>query len=187
MADSAEPDEFVLVVLAQSGDREALESLFRRLYRPLRSYVCQMVRSPQADDVLQEVALVIFRNLRYLRDPRAFRPWVLKLTSRHVFRHLKREARRLHMIEADPELISLAEAPPSPQELLEIDLLAAIEHLSPASRAVLLLHYQHHLSLEETAAVLEIPLGTAKSRLSYGVSALRKLLTRKEHNEAHFN
>jgi len=91
------------------------------------------------------------------------------------------------MIEADPELISLAEAPPSPQELLEIDLLAAIEHLSPASRAVLLLHYQHHLSLEETAAVLEIPLGTAKSRLSYGVSALRKLLTRKEHNEAHFN
>ncbi len=63
MADWAEPDEFVLVALAQSGDREALESLFRRLYRPLRSYLCQMVPSPQTDDVLQEIALIVFRNL----------------------------------------------------------------------------------------------------------------------------
>lgn len=180
MVDSGEQEDFVLVALAQGGDREALELLFRRLYRPLRSYVCQIIRSPQTDDVLQEIALVVFRNLRYLRDPRAFRPWVLKLASRYAFRHLKREARRRRIVGADPELISSTEAPPRPQELLETDLLAAIEHLSPASRAVLLLHYQQHLSLEETAAVLDVPLGTAKSRLSYGVSVLRKLLHQKE-------
>jgi RNA polymerase sigma-70 factor, ECF subfamily len=180
MVDSAEPDEFVLVALAQSGDRDALELLFRRLYRPLHSYVCQILRStPQTDDVLQDIALIIFRNLHYLRDPRAFRPWVFKLTSRYVFRHLKREARRRRIVEADPELVYSAEAPPARQELLETDLLAAMEHLSPASRAVLLLHYQQHLSLEETAAVLEIPLGTAKSRLAYGVSVLRKLMKQK--------
>jgi RNA polymerase sigma-70 factor (ECF subfamily) len=61
--------------------------------------------------------------------------------------------------------------------------LALLDQLSPASRAVLLLHYQHDLSLEESAAVLEIPLGTVKSRLHYGVSALRKQLT-SERNPA---
>jgi RNA polymerase sigma-70 factor (ECF subfamily) len=45
---------------------------------------------------------------------------------------------------------------------------------------VLLLHYQQHLSIEETAAILDIPLGTAKSRLSYGVATIRNLLKEKE-------
>jgi len=55
--------------------------------------------------------------------------------------------------------------------------LALLDFVSPASRAVLLLHYQHDLSLEESAAILEIPIGTAKSRLHYGVATLRKHLT----------
>jgi len=46
--------------------------------------------------------------------------------------------------------------------------------LSPASRAVIGLYYLHELSLEEVAAVLEIPVGTVKSRLAYGLSQLRK-------------
>ena len=45
------------------------------------------------------------------------------------------------------------------------------------SRAVLLLRYQHDLTIEESAAILEIPIGTAKSRLHYGVTTLRKYLT----------
>jgi len=50
---------------------------------------------------------------------------------------------------------------------------------------VLLLHYQQDLSIEETAVVLDIPVGTAKSRLAYGVSVLRKLLDQKGHDDTH--
>ncbi len=57
------------------------------------------------------------------------------------------------------------------------EFLSLIEHVSPASRAVLLLRYQQDLSLEESAAILEIPVGTAKSRLHYGVTMLRKYLS----------
>jgi RNA polymerase sigma-70 factor (ECF subfamily) len=57
-----------------------------------------------------------------------------------------------------------------------------VDLVSPASRAILLLHYQQNLSLEETAAVLDIPLGTAKSRLSYGLAALRNFM-RENKNE----
>ena len=62
---------------------------------------------------------------------------------------------------------------------VESDVLDMIDHVSPASRAVLLLHYQQQLSLEETAAVLAIPLGTAKSRLAYGVATIRKRIKQK--------
>lgn len=179
MPEPEEAEELILIALAQNGDRDAVEKLFRRLYRPLRSYVSKMVDSSQTDDVLQDVALIIFRNLRYLQHPAAFRAWVLRLASRQIFRHLKGDAGRRRLIDLDPELISTAEAPASVEPLIEPGLLAAIDQLSPASRAVLLLHYQQQLSLEETAAVLEIPLGTAKSRLSYGVSVLRKLLQQK--------
>jgi RNA polymerase sigma-70 factor (ECF subfamily) len=54
-----------------------------------------------------------------------------------------------------------------------------LEKVSPASRAVLLLHYHHELTIEEVAAVLELNLGTVKSRLAYGLSCLRNLVERK--------
>ena len=134
-----------------------------------------MIGESHADDVLQEIALIIFQNLRYLRDPAAFRAWAFRLASRHVFRHLKREA-RWNRLESDPDLIGAVEARESPPEEIEAGILSAIEKVSPASRAVLLLHYRQNLSLEETAAVLDLPLGTVKSRLAYGISVLRKLL-----------
>jgi RNA polymerase sigma-70 factor (ECF subfamily) len=53
------------------------------------------------------------------------------------------------------------------------------EALSPASKAVLVLHFQEGMTLPEVAAVLEIPLGTVKSRLAYGLDALRRDVARK--------
>ena len=53
-----------------------------------------------------------------------------------------------------------------------------MDGISPASRAVLVLHFEEELSLPEVAAVLELPLGTVKSRLAYGLTALRKQLTK---------
>jgi RNA polymerase sigma-70 factor, ECF subfamily len=61
-----------------------------------------------------------------------------------------------------------------PPELLP-ELLKS-DALSAASRAVLALHFQEEMSLPEVAAILEIPLGTVKSRLAYGLAALRKKL-----------
>jgi len=173
--DTGEP---VLVALAQNGDQDALEVLLRRYYRPLRAFITPMVGSSHADDVLQEIALTIFKNLRYLRHPAAFRAWAFRLASRCAFRHLKRETRWTRL-ESDPDVISSLPAPESLPETLEPGLLAVIEHVSPASRAVLLLHYQQDLTIDETAIVLDIPVGTAKSRLAYGVSVLRKRITQK--------
>jgi RNA polymerase sigma-70 factor (ECF subfamily) len=169
------PDQTLLVLLAQAGDRASLEQLLRDIHAPLRRYISGLVGPDFADDVLQETALQIFRKLPFLREPAVFRPWTYRIASRIAFSQLKR-ARRWEPLDAAPPE-ELAALNSNLDELPDEAFLTLLDLVSPSSRAVLLLRYQQDLSLEETAAVLEIPIGTAKSRLHYGVSTLRKLLT----------
>ena len=172
-------DERLLVLRAQAGDVRAFEQLLIRVHRSLRGYVRGMVGPTMDDDVLQEVALRIFRQIQFLVEPRAFRAWVQRIATRVAIAHLHRE-KRWREFETDAEIIDDLPAP-APPDLAEFEseFLAFVERVSPASRAVILLHYQQHFSLEETAAILDIPLGTAKSRLAYGVATLRKSILEK--------
>lgn len=160
---------------AQCGDREALELLLRSVQPALHRYLSRLAGAPSADDVLQDVLFIISRKLKWLDSPEFFHAWAFRVASRAAFRHLKRERRWSDQIRDETLLDEIAApAPAIPQELLP-ELLKSPE-LSPASRAVLTLHFQEELSLPEVAAILEIPLGTVKSRLGYGLAALRKKL-----------
>jgi DNA-directed RNA polymerase specialized sigma24 family protein len=77
-----EENESLLVALIQSGDAAAFEKLLLRLYRPLRSYLAAMVGDSVAEDVLQEVSLRIYRQIRFLREPKAFRAWAYEIATR---------------------------------------------------------------------------------------------------------
>jgi RNA polymerase sigma-70 factor (ECF subfamily) len=168
-----------LVLLAQSGDRDAIESVLRHVQPNLVRYISGLVGATAAEDVLQDVFLDIWRNLKWLRDPELFRPWAWRIASRASFKFLKRERR---WSTPAGETVSLDELP-APLEPLTPELFsglpAILDQLSPASRAVLLLHYVQDLSIEETAAILDINIGTAKSRLAYGLICLRKSIERK--------
>jgi RNA polymerase sigma-70 factor, ECF subfamily len=170
----ATPNQTLLILLAQAGDRSALEELLRDAYAPLRRYITRLVGTALADDILQETSLQIFRKLPFLREPAVFRPWTFRIASRIAFSHLKRARRWQPLDDAPPEHLAILS--PCHGEPPDEAFLTLLDHVSPASRAVLLLHYQHDLTLEESAAILEIPIGTAKSRLHYGVTTLRKYL-----------
>ena len=71
--------------------------------------------------------------------------------------------------------VGVASAMPRPSGDVLRELLA-IDTISPASRAVLILHFAEGLSVPEVAAILDISLGTAKSRLGYGLNSIRKHL-----------
>jgi RNA polymerase sigma-70 factor, ECF subfamily len=168
-------NQTLLVLLAQAGDRAALEQLLHETYAPLRRYIMGLVGAALADDVLQEASIQIFRKLRFLREPAVFLPWTFRIASRIAFSHLKNANRWQPLEDAPPE--HLAAFDPTLGEPPNESFLALLDYVSPASRAVLLLRYEHDLTLEEAAAVLEIPIGTAKSRLHYGITSLRKILT----------
>jgi RNA polymerase sigma-70 factor (ECF subfamily) len=168
-------DQTLLVLLAQTGDRGALEQLLHGAYGHLRRYITRLAGADLADDILQETSLQIFRKLPFLREPAVFRAWTFRIASRIAFSHLKHARRWQPLDDAPPENLTTINA--SLGEPPDEAFLTLLDHVSPASRAVLLLRYQHDLSLEESAAILEIPIGTAKSRLHYGVTTLRKHLT----------
>lgn len=176
MATSKQEAEWVL--RAQCGDREALELLLRSVQPSLRRYLTRLVGASSADDVLQEALILVSRKLKWLDVPEAFHPWAYRVASRAAFRHLKKEKRWSEQVRDEAVLDDLPSAESAksvvPPEMLP-DLLKS-DALSAASRAVLVLHFQEEMSLPEVAAILEIPLGTVKSRLAYGLAALRKKL-----------
>lgn len=160
------------VLRAQSDDREALELLLGSVQGSLRFYLTRIIGKDDAEDVLQDVLVLIYRKLIWLENPELFRPWAFRIASRAAFRWLKQRARR-HEEAADNTLVEAIPAPAEPvgellRELLDVD------GISPASRAVLILHFQEDLPLADVAAILEIPVGTVKSRLAYGLAALRR-------------
>ncbi len=169
-----------LVLLAQAGDRKALEQLLTGIQDALFDYLSGLVRDPHlAEDILQDVYVLLWRKLRWLRDPQLFRPWVYRIASREAFRRLKKERSRPSPLEDQMLETIVQEAPADvlPPEWIE-QLPNALADVSPASRAVLILHYLQGLTLDEVAAALEVPPGTVKSRLAYGLSVLRRKLAR---------
>ena len=171
-----------MVLRAQSGDGGALDELLKAVQEPLYRYVYSLVRERHlAEDVLQEVFIRIYRKLGWLREPRVFRAWAYQIASRETFRHLKRERSWAEQVR-DEEVLKTIPVLPAREEFaneLVEQLPQLVAGLSPASRAVIVLYYLHELSLEETAAVLELPLGTVKSRLAYGLESLRQQLRKR--------
>jgi RNA polymerase sigma-70 factor, ECF subfamily len=169
----ASTQEMQWVLRAQCRDREALEALLRSVQPSLRRYLCGLVGSTDADDLQQDTLMIVVRRLGSLEDPALFRPWLFRIASREAFRHLRKRRRWQEQHESDSELDRLASSEAPTADVLR---LLSTDIVSPASRAVLILHFQEELSLPDVAAILEIPPGTAKSRLAYGLRLIRNHL-----------
>jgi RNA polymerase sigma-70 factor (ECF subfamily) len=169
-----------LALRAQAGDREAFDQLFRLLQEPLYRYIFSLVGGRAlAEDILQEVFILIYRKIRWLREPELLRPWVYRIATREAFKHLKRERRWSDKAEDESVLLNL----PAPSrgelapELIAQLVAQLVAKLSPASRAVIVLHYVHEMPLAEIAEVMGVAIGTVKSRLAYGLDLMRRQLT----------
>lgn len=168
--------EIWLALRAQAGDREAFDQLLRSVQEPLYRYIYSLVGTRAlAEDILQEVFILIYRKLRWLREPELFRPWAYRIATREAFKSLKRERRWSDKIEDESVLIDLPA--PSRDELAPELVEQLVAQVSPASRAVIVLHYLHEMPLAEIADVMGVALGTVKSRLAYGLDFLRRQLT----------
>lgn len=162
---------------AQSGDREALDYLLKIVQQPLYRYILRLVDEPSlAEDILQEVFIRIYRKLGWLESPELFRHWAYRVASREAFRRLKQERRWVEQVR-DEAVLEAIPAPSNETDAIALgELSQFISRVSPASRAVLVLHYFDEMPLVEIADVLGIALGTVKSRLAYGLESLRRAI-----------
>ena len=138
-------------------------------------------RREDAEDVVSEVFLKVYRNLHQFRPDHAFSTWLYKLTANHVVdrsRRAKKERGRTEM----PEQVE--DHTPGAEEEMETDerhalVRKALEFVDERYREVMHLVYVEGLKVDETARVLGLPEGTVKTRLMRGREALRKVLVHK--------
>lgn len=166
----------LLVVRWQRGDREAFAEIVKLWERSLLFYLRRLAPT-EADawELLQETWLKLLRSLHKLRDPRTL-PSYLYTIARHA------AISRLRI--APPEVESYPEQladDRSRDDVAAFDdaeqLRHALDQLPVHQREVLTLFFLDDLSLEELSTLLEIPVGTVKSRLHYAKAALRAILT----------
>jgi RNA polymerase sigma-70 factor (ECF subfamily) len=166
--------EQVLVLRCQSGDDVAFAELVDRYTKRLGYYLRKMLRDPdEADDALQDVWLAVHRGASRLKDTRAFRAWVYRLARDRAFRHLRRMRPILEPI--GDELIDAEDDEPfTPEDAATVH--RALDELSADHREVLLLRFVEDMNYEQIADIVGCSVGTVRSRLHYGKSALRAII-----------
>lgn len=162
-----------LVVLVQSGDRNAAERLAKRwhprLLRAARRYVGEQ---DAAENLAQECWIAIARGIGGLRDPASFAPWAFGILRR-------RGADRIAQVIKERDAFVDHEPPEQPVAAGQENNAAiaqAFGQLSPDHRFAAHLHFVEGLTLPEIAHAADIPIGTAKSRLFHARRQLKAAL-----------
>ena len=164
-----------LVVQARNGDLEAFTQLLKVSLRRLTGVANLILRdSDLAEDAVQDACLSAWRGLRALRDPDAWDAWLHRLTVRACYK-VGRKERRRSMV----ELHVTSDPRPAPDRDISTDVVdrdwlgRELGRLGLDQRTVMVLHYYLDLPVSEVAEILDIPYGTAASRLHRGLETLR--------------
>jgi RNA polymerase sigma-70 factor, ECF subfamily len=167
------------------GDEDAMASFYREHGRVVLAQVLLVVgERALAEEIVQDTMLAVWRGAGSFRGESSVRYWVIAIARRQTRDRLR--GGRLRVVNYDfladqpdsgpgPEVMALDQA-----ELAEVR--DAIRELAPAHREVVGLAFGSGLSLPEVANVLEIPLGTVKSRLAAARTALNRILDEKGQN-----
>jgi RNA polymerase sigma-70 factor (ECF subfamily) len=122
-------------------------------------------------DVAQEVFIKAMREPRFFTPDFMMKAWLFRVTSNLCFNIVRDKKRRGGLLtvrhdEAAPQLPPQSATDRVLETQVRDEMLAALEHLTPAHREILLLRYYNDLSYNEIAEVLQVKLGTVMSRLS---------------------
>ncbi|MCX7624212.1 MAG: sigma-70 family RNA polymerase sigma factor [Thermomicrobium sp.] len=173
-----EDSDASLVAAAQAGDHAAFATLVRRYQGVVFAVALRLLGDRDAaEDIVQEAFVRAYFGLDRFRGTN-FRAWVLRIAHNAALDHLRAARRHPRVpLERAPEPARDVEASPGVEHTgLQAALEAALALLPPDQRAVVLLVDVEGLPYDEVAEVLEIPVGTVKSRLARARVRLRQLL-----------
>jgi RNA polymerase sigma-70 factor (ECF subfamily) len=180
MSDAAERlYERLLVVRCQAQAEDALAELIARYSPRIRFFLRKMSGDDLADDLLQDVWLVVIARMSKLRDPGAFSAWIYRIARDKAYAQLSRK--RLPAVAIDEHLS---------EEIVEADdewcaedvtaVRAALDRLAPEHREVILLRFVEDMDYQQIAAVVGCRVGTVRSRIHYAKRALRAAMEKSQ-------
>jgi RNA polymerase sigma-70 factor, ECF subfamily len=173
-------EKLQIIIRAQAGDREAFAILFEQ-YKNLvyKTAYLMLGESAEAEDALQEIFVQVYKSLSGF-DPgkAAFTTWLYRITFNYCLNHRrKKRPFTLPLEDISPALKSgFLDTQLAEEETLQ----QAIGKLTDKQRAVVILRYFWDLPYAEIAQILDVPLGTIKSRIDLALKTLRKMLEEQE-------
>jgi RNA polymerase sigma-70 factor (ECF subfamily) len=169
-----------LVAKFVAGDEAAFAQLVQRYQRELFSFLQRFINEAAlAEDLFQETFIQVYRSAATFDSKRRFRPWLFTIAANKARDYLRANLRRgtqsLDNVAGHDEqqatFMDLMESdtPSAPERLMDMEDAAAVRkiiaRMPQMYREVLLLSYYHRFAYKEIAEMLDIPLGTVKSRL----------------------
>jgi RNA polymerase sigma-70 factor (ECF subfamily) len=167
-----------LVERARAGDREAFSLLVRASTPRVYGAARLILRDPdRAQDAVQEAFVLAWRHVRALRDPQAWDSWLYRLTVRACTRMAKKgRTQDLVELQLGDEWAEAVDRDFATQVAERDRLGRELGRLPLDQRTVMVLHFYLDLPLSDAAAILGVPIGTAKSRLHRGLATMRASL-----------
>lgn len=170
---------------ARCGDYDAYENLYRSLAPPLRRFVRRLIgESPEVDDVVQDTLIALYNHMDKIDPLEKLRPYVFRIARNRCYDTLRKQG-RYDQVSLDDEptriRVSFKSQVNRPEDLahwmlLYLDVQEAMDSLPELQRQALILFSEEDMSYAEIAQVMEVSIGTVKSRLFHAKKALRRLL-----------
>ncbi len=179
-----------LIWLCQQGDRACFRLLYQRYQQRVRSTLYQLCGSASLDDLVQEVFLKAWKGLPKLRTAKYFSTWLYRISwnvatdqRRKLARGQERTSINIHEAKSGEKeplnygKLTDSQAAPDLMHLHYQDIVQrGLSNLSFDHRAVLVLHDLEDLPQKQVAEILNVPVGTVKSRLFHARNSLKKFL-----------
>jgi len=169
-----------LVIAYQSGDLKALSVLVKKWHVSFCKLAYWYVKDADvAKDIAQESWTIIIRKLNELKEPKKFKSWAISVVNRRAIdwiRAQRNEDKKLHRFYDERSSKVQIDDDGSHRQELRKRLLNSIYELSDDQQAVIKLFYMQNYSLKEISTLLEISVGTAKSRLFHAREKLKTIL-----------
>lgn len=177
------PEVSDLILRCQGGDRSAFDALVARYQRYVFNLVYQHLgQVDELEDVAQEIFLRIFKFIRKYRGNASLESWIYKIVLNYCRTHARRRAvfsrffwspqpsgdaedKTFEILDTLPDLAH-DPARETENRSMAQDIMAAVRNLAPIYRDILIMREVNELSYEEIADILDISIGTVKSRIS---------------------
>ena len=182
-------DEAELVTELQAGSETAFDWLVTHYHTPVYSLILGMLNDRcDAADTAQEVFLKAFKGIRHFRQGSSLKTWLYRIAIREALNHrrwFKRHLQKNVSIDAEAEEgcapIEIEDLGATPFDQLasqeiQVVVQGALQQVPEVFRSAVILRDLEGLSYEEVAEVLDVSVGTVKSRILRGRRALKKLL-----------
>lgn len=180
-----------LVARHHQGDRTAFEEFYRRFAPLVYNLAIRQCGDPElAKDLSQEAFLRLFRNLSKFEGRSSLKTWTYRVVLNHCRTRLSRRKRHEQLAVdrdgAEREIEDVNRGPEARTEAADSrrQIAEALLLVEPSYREALVLREIEDLSYQEIAEVLEVPIGTVRSRIARGREGLRAALLSEEQRNA---